>query len=218
MSRIRAVATFLFISILAAMPAVWALLRNDKLGLHAKVNNHHSVWGDLAFPYITNIADGWMVVVVALAMLFMHSWRAFLMVGMSSGASALVTQSLKRLVFSGSDRPSMFRETLGEMTWVEGVELHAHFSFPSGHATAAFSMCMALAVIVGKQGWAALFAVVAVLLGFSRVYLSQHFTQDVLAGAAVGVMVSMVVASILYRGHFATRPWLDATPFRRQNQ
>ncbi|MCB0764204.1 MAG: phosphatase PAP2 family protein [Flavobacteriales bacterium] len=218
MSRIRAVAVFLFVSVLAALPAAWNLMLNDKLVLHAMVNNHHTVWGDVVFPYLTNVADGWMVVVVALVMLAVHSWRAFLMVGLSSGLSALVTQTLKRLVFSTSDRPSMFRDSLGEMTWVEGVDLHAHFSFPSGHATAAFSMCMAVTVILGKQGWAALLAALAVLLGFSRVYLSQHFTQDVFAGAAVGIMVSLVVGSVLYRGHFATRTWLDATPFRRQNQ
>jgi membrane-associated phospholipid phosphatase len=94
------------------------------------------------------------------------------------------------------------------MLWVEGVELNSYFSFPSGHATAAFSMCLALAIIVGKVRWSAVFAVVAALLAYSRVYLSQHFLQDIMAGAALGTVVSFLVYLWLYRSVFAKRAWL----------
>ncbi|MBK7084793.1 MAG: phosphatase PAP2 family protein [Flavobacteriales bacterium] len=100
---------------------------------------------------------------------------------------------------------------------VDGVTMHHHFSFPSGHATAAFSMCLALAVIDGQRrtGWA--WALLACILAFSRVYLSQHFTEDVLAGALVGTGTAVVVYHPLFRASFSHRPWLDRRPFRKKH-
>lgn len=66
-------------------------------------------------------------------------------------------------------------------------------SFPSGHAGAAAALAWALSARY-PQGrvW---FAVVAVLAAAQRVLAQQHFCSDVLAGAAVGSLVALVVHS-----------------------
>jgi undecaprenyl-diphosphatase len=57
-------------------------------------------------------------------------------------------------------------------------------SFPSGHATAAFTAASILAHTGrGDAGWYALATVVA----GSRVYVKMHHASDVLAGAALGL-------------------------------
>jgi membrane-associated phospholipid phosphatase len=62
-------------------------------------------------------------------------------------------------------------------------------SFPSGHTTLTF----ASAVFLHKRyGWkSALPAYIgASFVGFSRVYSNEHYTRDVLAGAAIGAVSS----------------------------
>lgn len=218
MQRRMAIATFLLIASLAALPGLWYQFTWSKLELHAALNGHHVPWSDVFFANVTHLADGWTPVIVSFTLLFVLGWRAFLMVGLSCGLSSLVTQFLKQVVFPDNHRPRSFMDQLGEMSWVPGIDLHAHFSFPSGHSTAAFSMCLALAVIVGRAGWAAALAVLAVLLGFSRVYLSQHFTEDVLAGAAIGILTALAVYVLLYRTQWSKAAWLDRKPFAGQNQ
>jgi undecaprenyl-diphosphatase len=75
-------------------------------------------------------------------------------------------------------------------------------------------MCLALAVIAARPRLAVLLAVAASLMAFSRVYLSQHFTEDILAGAAVGSATAVLIWRWLYVGKFAERPWLDRRVIR----
>lgn len=186
---------------------------NGKLPLHAAMNSFHAPWLDALFKGLTLLADGWVPTALALAALFMGTWRSFLLLGLGSGLSAIITQVLKRFVFDHMDRPSMFRDALIGMPWVDGVELHAHHSFPSGHSTAAFSMCFALAILAGRRQWAVPLALLAALMAHSRIYLSQHFLQDTLAGATIGTLTAFGVYRALYRSRFASREWLAKRPF-----
>jgi len=58
-------------------------------------------------------------------------------------------------------------------------------SFPSGHATAAFTAAALLAGPNRRGRWYALAAVVAA----SRVYVRMHHASDVIGGAALGVVM-----------------------------
>lgn len=206
---------FLITAALLALPAMVAVATTGKLQLHAAINCCHMAWADVFFMYATHLADGLVPTAVALLFLAFGTWRSFLLLALGNGVGALIAQFLKRQVFNGHFRPVRFMEGLGDMHWVDGVELHHRFSFPSGHATAAFTLCMALAIAHGSRRWAPGWAILAAVLAFSRVYLSQHFTEDILAGATVGVCTVLGVYHWLYRSPYAQRPWLDARPFRR---
>jgi membrane-associated phospholipid phosphatase len=211
----RAVAIrFLFTGLVLAAPAAYGLWAIGGLDLHARVNAVHRPWADAFFAHVTHLADGLVPTVLALALLFIATWRSFLMMALSTGLSAIVVQVLKHFVFAHRHRPAMFRDQLPAGLWVEGVDLHHHHAFPSGHATAAFAMCFALAIIVGRPRWAVPFALLAGVLAFSRVYLSQHFTEDILAGAGLGTLTAALVYGWLYTAPFASRAWLDRRPFR----
>ncbi len=209
MSRGRSIWLFLMVALVFAVPALIASLFTDQLELHSAINRHHTGWADLFFRFITHWADGLVPTAIALLFLFFGTLRSFMMMGLSSGLSAIVAQLLKRQVFDHVDRPFMFREQLTDMHWVQGIEMHHHFSFPSGHSTAAFSMCLALVVIWARPRLAVVLSIAASLMAFSRVYLSQHFTEDILAGAAVGTVTALLMWRWLYDGSFAARPWLD---------
>lgn len=72
-------------------------------------------------------------------------------------------------------------------------------SFPSGHATAAFTAAMLLATPGRRAPWYAFAAVVA----SSRVYVRMHHASDVVGGAALGLIL----------GRFL-RSWVRAQPQR----
>lgn len=202
-------------SVLAAS-ALIALLTTEKLKLHATLNSHHTPWADAFFTNFTHLADGLVPTAIALLLLFTSNLRSFLLMALSCSLSAIVLQTLKHTLFIDMDRPSMFRDQLVGMDWVDGVELHRYFSFPSGHSTAAFSMCLSLAVIIGARYGGVLWVLVAALLAFSRVYLSQHFLQDALAGSALGTLTALLVYHVLYRSTFAERAWLDRRILRKR--
>lgn len=215
--RERSLWIFTVCAALIAIPGLIGVMRLDHLALHMAVNRYHAPWVDVFFTYFTEMGNGLVPTAVALLLLW-KSWRSFLMVGLSALLSAIVVQSLKHFLFEDIDRPAMFLDRMPGLHVVAGMDLHNHFSFPSGHSTTAFSMCAALAVVVGKPVPAAILAVLAALLAFTRVYLSQHFTEDVLAGAFVGTVVTIGVYYLLYRTTWGKRPALDRGPFGPKNQ
>ncbi len=89
--------------------------------------------------------------------------------------------------------------------FIEGVSAALSPSFPSGHATGAMAVYGFLAYAIARplRGWSPRFevvywtAILIVLIGFSRIFLSMHYTTDVAAGFLVGgfwLLVAFVVA------------------------
>jgi len=68
------------------------------------------------------------------------------------------------------------------------------FSFPSGHATFAFTAATILAYYDKKRK--KIFYLIAVLIAFSRVYLGYHYFFDVILGAFLGWLIAKVILKI----------------------
>ena len=64
------------------------------------------------------------------------------------------------------------------------------FSFPSGHATTAFTLFTCLALIVPNKLLKILFFAIAALAAYSRIYISQHWLVDIFAGSIIGVTIA----------------------------
>jgi len=88
------------------------------------------------------------------------------------GTSVLIAEGLKALV--KEKRP----------------DASSHDSFPSGHATAAFAVATVESQWHPKE--APLWYLGATLISYSRVSLDRHYTQDVLAGAALGYVTARI--------------------------
>uniref|UniRef100_UPI000B24E0A3 phosphatase PAP2 family protein n=1 Tax=Clostridium sp. NkU-1 TaxID=1095009 RepID=UPI000B24E0A3 len=71
------------------------------------------------------------------------------------------------------------------------------YSFPSGHTLASFEGAVSIWLYNRKWGTPAL--VLAVLIGFSRMYLFVHFPTDVLGGLVLGTLIAVLVHSIVER-------------------
>jgi undecaprenyl-diphosphatase len=66
------------------------------------------------------------------------------------------------------------------------------FSFPSGHTAAAFAVAVAMAAV---HPWLLPpLLLLAIVVGYGRMYLGVHYPLDVGAGAAVGLLTGSLVA------------------------
>ncbi len=90
-------------------------------------------------------------------------------------------------------RPFIADKTLNP---VEGALGHATgFSFPSGHTQSATSIYGTLSIYFGKRYklFGFLFIIPIICIAFSRMYLGVHTPYDVLAGFAVGLIVTLAL-------------------------
>lgn len=170
------------------------MLENAKGELHQlltldwleKCNKTTVLLCDAFFKYITEIGSS-IPFIVAGALLFVKFGYAYFVL-LAQLAVTVVVQPIKHWL--NAPRPKLFfAENFPDVVLhqVDGVALHSTKSFPSGHTASAFAFMLCVALLARREWVSAACLVVAVWAGYSRIYLSQHFAEDVFAGSIVGV-------------------------------
>lgn len=160
------------------------------------INGHHHPAADLFFRFVTYLGDG--IFYALLVIYFLIRNRRFGLIGLwSFASSSLVAQFIKRFMFAGSFRPKRFFENSPLLHFVEGVNVHSLGSFPSGHTATAFSIALWFSYSSGNKYLSLLYIFLAACVGYSRVYLAQHFLEDVAMGSFVGVATTLIVIIIV---------------------
>jgi len=164
------------------------------------------------FRFLTQCGEVWAYLVFGLALLIWRP-RYAMIIALVGFLVLTVGYMLKDAI--GIDRPITYFEKGGiaeQLILVPSLPLNrGQTSFPSGHTTAAFALYSLLSLMLEKERkhWSLLFALLAILVGISRVFLVQHFLIDVLAGAFLGLLLSGLVwrGAALYLPYGGTRPW-----------
>lgn len=135
------------------------------------------------------------VTVASLVMLARRERRAAAFLVTSLVASSAASNLLKVIV--GRARP------------IDAVIEDRRPAFPSGHATSAGALGVALGLLV-RRPWAwALVPVWAVSMAWSRTYLLLHWLSDTVAGLLLGASISVLADRLMPR-----RRWRRARPRR----
>jgi membrane-associated phospholipid phosphatase len=167
-------------------------------------------WLTATMRVVTQLGSAWFVVVLlvivtGLLWWYQRPWAEVVVVPVSSvGAAVLVT-----IVKLAIARP---RPSVGEI-----VATASGFSFPSGHSAQAVACYGALAWLIAHltvtrrstiAAWAGA-ALVALAIGFSRLYLGVHWLSDVVGGFVLGAAWLSVTLSAV--AAWERSPW-SSTP------
>jgi len=164
---------------------VLCLSFRSNLEISLFVNRLNSPILDFFFKYWTAFGTFALIGPIILLQCFLK-YREALITAVSTLMGLLLVQIAKRFIWYDAPRPKVFFENMQDIHYVAGVHLYSAHSFPSGHTTGAFALFMALALITKRPIYQMIFLISAILVGYSRMYLSQHFLVDVLAGSAIG--------------------------------
>ncbi|MDP1763969.1 MAG: phosphatase PAP2 family protein [Sediminibacterium sp.] len=180
------------VSALCLMMDSWIVGKNNFFLL---VNADLGIEADFIFSYITYLGDGAIWVVVAI-LFFIYRRNKFPMLIAAILVSTLITQVTKKYLLPAVPRPIAAIADLGSIHTVAGVEVHAAHSFPSGHTATAFTIYLLACLLIRNKWIIPIGFMYALLVGYSRVYLAQHFPLDIGGGmltAVITILVSLFI-------------------------
>ncbi len=184
--------------LLCFISGLFILLNTEYGGVVLFINRHRTQFLDTVMPLLTHLGDGIFYALVALA-LMLYRWRLGLFLAISGVLQAIVSALLKRVIFGKVPRPTKyFRDGGVSLDLIPGVDNANVFSFPSGHTMTIFMMTALLSFTIMPKKYHIPFLLIAIIAGFTRIYLLQHFMQDVIAGSLVGVVMAAILTTTLY--------------------
>ncbi|RCH56542.1 hypothetical protein DJ568_01400 [Mucilaginibacter hurinus] len=188
-----------YLIVLSACLVVKLLFTREEI--YFTVNSYYTRAADQFFRYFTNFGDGLLTVTIAVVLALFYNYRKAFLLITSYGVTSILAQILKH--FFDAPRPKLFfADELTRIHFVDDMFVPSLHSFPSGHSVTAFSTAVVLTYFCRQRAWGLVFLVIAVVTGYSRMYLSAHFFEDVVAGSIIGVIVTAFWLS-----------WLDSKPF-----
>lgn len=165
------------------------LLTAGKAASFIELNPYHRSALDTFFICVTFIGDGRFAIVICLVFLIWKRWSRACQLISAFLVSSLLAQVLKNL-FS-MPRPKQFFPIGQYPYFIDGVTHIGFASFPSGHSTSVFALATLLALFDSHKKTNVWYLLVAVAVGYSRIYLGQHFLGDVLMGSCIGVLTAV---------------------------
>ncbi len=149
------------------------------------------------FGFITLFGESWVIILCVLAtsvFLFLKNKKWQIMGLMLAVIGSIGFTYLLKLIFN-RPRP------------INAIFLETSASFPSGHATIAVSFYGFIAYLIIKKVNEKKYRVpvilsgiiIALLIGFSRLYLGVHYLSDVLAGYLIGLLWLIISLKLITR-------------------
>ena len=166
--------------------------------LHLLLCQPHTPFLDTIVPIFSDLVDWLPYLVVVLLLFYRAGWATFLASNLL--LSTLIVQPIKHLI--NAPRPlTWFAENMPDATLplVDGVKMNLWLSFPSGHTTTFFVLFFSLSIILcsenckGKNILSFICFLLATFGAYTRIYLSQHFALDVLAGILIASFTTILL-------------------------
>jgi membrane-associated phospholipid phosphatase len=155
------------------------------------LNSIHTLYLDTFFQNYTLLGDGVFSIAIFLILLLAERSALAMQVITAYLFSGILSQILKRAF--QAPRPHAIISNAEYPYFIEGITNTGMTSFPSGHTTSVFALATILALNTTDKRFSFLYLVTAIITGFSRIYLGQHFLADVTAGALLGTFSGLLV-------------------------
>ncbi len=141
--------------------------------------------------FITNLGNGGAVwIILSIGLLLPKRTRQIGLLSLCALGMAFIIDNvlLKNLI--ARTRPYEVIDGLDRL-----IAKQKDYSFPSGHTGSAFAAAVVMFLGLPKR-YGFITLVLAVLMGFSRLYVGVHYLTDVLCGAVIGTLVAVLVYRI----------------------
>lgn len=145
---------------------------------------------DTVFLGVTRLGEEIFFIAVILVLFWCYDKRFGLSMGVTYLFSALTVNLIKNLVMR--PRPYTF-------SGIKSIGAKTHgYSFPSGHTQSITTIASFTSLEFGlkskKRWWVVLMCALAVVaVGFSRIYLGQHYLTDVLCSFAICLAIAIIM-------------------------
>lgn len=149
------------------------------------INSTHTIWGDALMPILTHLGEFYLLLPVLLY-LYLKKVRLGIGLFIAYAGATVFSQAIKYWAPWRNDRPSLYFYEDTRVHYVHDYFNSVSHSFPSGHTTLAFVVLMYLALTLRNTIAQLVCLFVAIVAAYSRVYLAQHFVEDLLGGAFIG--------------------------------
>ncbi len=171
------------------------------------INGHDSDFADYFFRLITNLGDGIVFLPILLGLLFIRFYYSFIGIAIWV-CHGLFCAFAKRVLFASARRPKAILDN-DLLHFVPNVDVYSAYSFPSGHTATIFGLAVFLSLIIKNRFASILLLAIALLVGYSRIYLLQHFLIDVVAGAFIGSGVAFLCWHLFENANLPT--WMGSS-------
>lgn len=196
----RTLVVLLLVFSLLALSLLWSAGQRLDAWIFLSFNilGHHSPWLDRGMWLATQIGNMGTAMAGAAVMFFLGYRRLSVEMVLGLLTLWLAVELVKAL--TDRARPFILLTNARVIGWRE-----PGLSFPSGHTAQTFFL-MSLFVSHFQPGFwgAAVLYLVAVLVGFTRVYVGVHYPRDVLAGAILGLVWALLI--LLVSAHMQPPP------------
>lgn len=173
-----------------------------------KLQDHISRRFDETFSYFSILGSAEVTVGFCLIMAFLYflrrRWLAIL--GWLMIVPATMAEILGKLIVFHPGPPVLFHRTVLS-TNLPTFYVHTDFSYPSGHMTRTiFILTVFISMVIFSSrnfllrlGLFSFYALLAFLMGLTRVYLGEHWLSDVLGGGLVGAATGFFASVLILR-------------------
>ncbi|NNV56316.1 phosphatase PAP2 family protein [Limnovirga soli] len=194
-------------AIIAGIAAIILIAFNFIIGkeqFFLLLNNNLGSFADYFFAAYTYLGDSILWPIVLAIVIFVLKRKDVIALLISCFiVITLLTQVCKYIIVPNAPRPIKAIADISLIHTVPGVEMHTISSFPSGHTATAFSFYLLFCVLLKKNWWVTVGFLAALGVGYSRIYLAQHFPIDVGAGIITGII--SVAAAIQFQRYWWKR-------------
>lgn len=181
---------FLIPYLLFVLIATILLLFTKKGDFLMFLNSHHNIYLDYFYKYITNLGEGYFFLIIII-FLGLYRVKYFVQGLIMFIFTGIFTQILKH-IFEYPRPITYFADTV-YLNFVDGVTVHSFNSFPSGHTTSTFTIFIFFSFLVRNSLLKFSFFIIALNVAISRIYLVQHFLEDIYVGSMIGTVFSIIM-------------------------
>lgn len=158
--------------------------------LHVLLNGYNTPFLDVFFKYFSKYGPVVFILCILYYVVKRENYKVLFILLSSYLLNFIVVTFVKKVFFIHVHRPTYYFSEKGiDLHLIDGVSSQIPFTFPSGHTSEAFLLLL-FVCILSTSKWIHFISIcIAVIMAYSRVYLSKHFLIDTVGGSLLGVFI-----------------------------